>query len=125
MQRIFLFTGALFAFIGIAAGAFGAHILKHQLSTEMLSVFETAVRYQMYHALGLILLASIPGSLLGKWKSFTGWFFMTGTLLFSGSLYVLSLTGIRWVGAVTPIGGTIFLLGWLGLALGSLRKSPN
>lgn len=122
MSRSFFFAGSLFAFLGVAAGAFGAHVLKHHLDAEMLTVYETAVRYQMYHALGLIVVSLIPETSQNKWMSITRWSFIIGIFLFSGSLYALSLTGIKWLGAITPLGGVSFLLGWLGLMLFALRK---
>lgn len=121
MERIFFGIGAISAFISVAAGAFGAHGLRNRLSPELLSVFEVGARYQMYHALALIAVAwalsKWPGSLLVA----SGWFFVIGTLLFSGSLYLLSLTGLKWLGAITPFGGLAFLAGWLCLAWSALR----
>ena len=112
MDRIFVIFGALSAFIGIAAGAFGAHGLKSRLSAEMLSVFEVGVRYQMYHAFALIAAAWMQS----KWPSplitSGGWLFVIGTVLFSGSLYLMSLSGTSWLGAITPLGGLSFLAGW-------------
>ena len=116
MDRRFLLLGALSAFAAVAAGAFGAHALREHLSPELLAVYETAARYQMYHALALIGIAvgraEMPGPLLPA----AGWCFVWGTLLFSGSLYLLALTGITWLGAVTPFGGVLFLAGWASLA---------
>jgi len=121
MDRFFFIAGALSAFSAVALGAFGAHGLKGRLSPEMLNAFEVGVRYQMYHALALLAVgwASVrwPASSITA----AGWLFLLGTLIFSGSLYLLSLTGIRWLGAVTPIGGAAFLLGWLLLAWGVWR----
>ena len=118
MERVFFVIGAVSAFIGVAAGAFGAHGLKAQLSPEMLSVFEVGVRYQMYHAFALIAMAWAQA----KWPSSIvatgGWFFVVGTILFSGSLYLLSVTGVGWLGAITPLGGVAFLAGWGCLAWG-------
>ncbi|MBE0585794.1 MAG: DUF423 domain-containing protein [Desulfofustis sp.] len=118
MGRIFFTIGALSAFIGIAAGAFGAHGLKSKLSPEMLTVFEVGVRYQMYHAFALIAAAWA----LSKWPSplvtTGGWLFVIGTLIFSGSLYLLSISGVKWLGAITPLGGLAFLAGWLCIAIG-------
>jgi uncharacterized membrane protein YgdD (TMEM256/DUF423 family) len=108
--------GALSAFVGVAAGAFGAHGLKERLSAEMLAVFETGARYQMYHAFALVASAWAVARWPGAWSNASGWLFVAGTLVFSGSLYVLSLTGLRWLGAVTPLGGLAFLAGWLCLA---------
>ena len=116
MDRTFFFIGAVSAFIGVAAGAFGAHGLKERLGADMLAVFETGVRYQMYHAFALVAAAWAAARWPGGWASASGWLFVAGTVIFSGSLYVLSLTGLRWLGAVTPIGGLAFLAGWLCLA---------
>lgn len=116
MDRLFAFFGFLSAFIGVALGAFGAHALKTRLPQDLFEIFEVGVRYQMYHAFGLIAIAWA----IGRWPgvSFTaaGWCFVVGTVVFSGSLYTLSLTGIRWMGAVTPFGGLAFLAGWMLLA---------
>ena len=118
IEQLFAILGALSGFIGVAAGAFGAHGLRSRLSPEMLGVFETAARYQMYHALALIGVAWAATRWPGGGIHLAGWSFVAGTVLFSGSLYVLSLTGIRWLGAITPLGGAGFLLGWLSLAWG-------
>jgi uncharacterized membrane protein YgdD (TMEM256/DUF423 family) len=99
--------GAGFMFLAVGLGAFGAHALKSRLEPDMLAIFETGVRYQVYHALALLLLASLRG------PSKAGWCFTAGIALFSGSLYILALTGVRKWGAVTPIGGVLFLIGWL------------
>ena len=108
--------GALMAFMAVALGAFGAHALRGRLSPVDLATFETAVRYQMYHALGLILVAVRSGAFSSLLARVAGWAFTVGTLVFSGSLYVLVLTGERWLGAVTPVGGVAFLVGWGALA---------
>ncbi|HVF68627.1 MAG TPA: DUF423 domain-containing protein [Pyrinomonadaceae bacterium] len=116
MERTFFLLGALSAFVGVAAGAFGAHGLKERLSADMLAVFETGVRYQMYHAFALVAAAWAAARWPGALANASGWLFVAGTLVFSGSLYALSLTGVRWLGAITPIGGLAFLAGWLCLA---------
>jgi uncharacterized membrane protein YgdD (TMEM256/DUF423 family) len=116
MDRLFFLIGALSAFAGVAAGAFGAHGLKERLSADMLAVFETGVRYQMYHAFALLAAAWAADRWPGTLTSAAGWLFVAGTLVFSGSLYALSLSGQRWLGAITPIGGLAFLAGWLCLA---------
>jgi uncharacterized membrane protein YgdD (TMEM256/DUF423 family) len=120
MDRLFFGLGAASAFIAVAAGAFGAHALRTRLPPDLLAVFETAVRYQMYHALALIAAAWAstrwPGGLM-HWAS---WLFVLGTLLFSGSLYALALSGVRWLGAITPIGGVAFLAGWICLVVGAV-----
>ena len=119
----FLALGSILAGLGVAAGAFGAHALKDILDPPMLQVFETATRYVMYHAFGLCIVSwaidRYPEQRLEK----SGWLFLIGILLFSGSLYVVSLAGIRWMGAVTPIGGLAFMTGWLLLAWGVWRDT--
>jgi uncharacterized membrane protein YgdD (TMEM256/DUF423 family) len=116
MDRLFFLIGALSAFVGVAAGAFGAHGLKSRLGEDLLAVFETGVRYQMYHAFALFAAAWACSRWPGGLATASGWLFVAGTLVFSGSLYALSLTGQRWLGAVTPLGGLAFLAGWLCLA---------
>ena len=116
MDRLFFLAGALSAFIGVALGAFGAHGLRERLGADMLATFEIGVRYQMYHAFALIAAAWAASRWPGTLTSASGWLFVAGTIVFSGSLYVLSMTGLRWLGAITPIGGLAFLAGWLCLA---------
>jgi uncharacterized membrane protein YgdD (TMEM256/DUF423 family) len=120
-ERTFFVIGAVCGALGVAAGAFGAHALKGRLTPEMLAVFETGVRYQLVHALGLLAV----GWAAGRWTSgavrAAGWLFVVGVFLFSGSLYVLCLTGVRGLGAITPIGGAAFIAGWLLLAWGAWR----
>ena len=112
MDRFFFLSGAVAAFIAVALGAFGAHSLRTKLSPEMLAIFEVGVRYQMYHAFGLIAVAWA----MARWPDANlngaGWAFIVGIVIFSGSLYLLSATDARWLGAITPIGGLAFLLGW-------------
>ena len=116
MERVFAGLGALSALIAVALGAFAAHGLKARLSPELLTVFETAARYQMYHALGLLAVAWACGRWPVPAVIVAGWLFVVGTLIFSGSLYLLSVSGQRWLGAVTPLGGLAFIGGWLALA---------
>ena len=120
MDRTFFLAGALAGLVGVAFGAFGAHGLRGRLSPEMLAVFETGVRYQMYHALALMLTAAMMGRVTGRAIAAAGWLFVTGIVLFSGSLYLLAVTGITVLGAITPIGGGAFLLGWACLAIAML-----
>ena len=121
MDRLFFGLGALSAFIGVALGAFAAHGLKSRLDPAMLVTFETGVRYQMYHALGLLAVGWACTRWPGWASAASGWLFVAGTLLFSGSLYALALTGVRWLGAITPFGGVAFLAGWLCLAWGAYK----
>ncbi len=121
MDRIFLALGALSAAISVAAGAFGAHALKARLPPDLLAIFETGARYEMYHAIGLALAAWAASRSGGAAASWAGWLFVVGTVLFSGSLYALALSGIRALGAVTPFGGVAFIAGWIALALAALR----
>lgn len=121
MAKTFAALAGISGFIAVALGAFGAHGLRDRLAPDMLAIFEVGVRYQMYHALALLGVAL----LLDRWPSGTlqgsGWCFVAGTLIFSGSLYVLTLTGTRWLGAVTPLGGVAFLAGWALLAWAASR----
>ena len=116
MDRLFFAIGSLAGFLGVALGAFGAHALKARLGADMLGTFEVGVRYQMYHALALLAVGLAQTRWPGAVLTGSGWLFVTGTVLFSGSLYLLSVTGARWLGAVTPIGGLALLAGWLCLA---------
>jgi uncharacterized membrane protein YgdD (TMEM256/DUF423 family) len=118
MDRTFALAGALSAFLAVAAGAFGAHALRARLPPDLLAVFETGARYQMYHALALLAVAWASNHWPGTPLRAAGWLFIGGTLLFSGSLYLLALTGARWLGAITPLGGLLFLAGWAALAIG-------
>ena len=125
MDRLFAVLGALSGFLAVGAGAFGAHGLKARLTPDMLAVFETAVRYQMYHALALLAVAWAIGRWPGRATAAGGWCFVAGTVIFSGSLYALALTGVRGLGAITPVGGVLFLAGWLLLALAAWRGSAR
>ena len=121
MERRFMSLGALSAFIAVAAGAFGAHALRDRLDPGMLAAFETGARYQMYHALALMVVAWASTRWSGKLTAAAGWMFVAGTVLFSGSLYAMALTGQRSLGAITPLGGVAFLTGWLCLAFAARR----
>jgi len=121
LDRLFLVAGALSGFAGVALGAFAAHGLKARLAPELLATFEIGVRYQMYHALALLGVAWACTKWPGAWVTASGWLFIAGIVVFSGSLYVLALTGVRWLGAVTPLGGLAFLAGWLCLAWGAWK----
>jgi len=116
MDRPFVALGALSGFLSVAAGAFGAHALKRRLEPDLLAIFETGARYEMFHALALVLVGLLAARAPSATLTLAGWLFVAGTVLFSGSLYALALTGVRTLGAVTPLGGLAFLAGWLALA---------
>ena len=121
MDRILVVVGSLVALLGVAAGAFGAHGLKSRLTPELLAVFETGVRYQLVHALALLAVAWVCSRWPGRAASAAGLLFLIGIVVFSGSLYLLALTGVRSFGAVTPLGGVAFLAGWACLAWAGWR----
>jgi uncharacterized membrane protein YgdD (TMEM256/DUF423 family) len=112
MDRTFLLVGAVAGFIGVMLGAFGAHALRSRLSPDMLAVFETGVRYQMYHAFAVLIVALAAARFDGWMIRAAGWSFTAGIVLFSGSLYALTMTGVTSLGAITPLGGLAFLAGW-------------
>ena len=116
-MREWIIIGAIFAALSVLIGAFGAHGLKGKISSEDLVIFEVGVRYQMYHALALILLGLISASMSWKILILPGIFFCSGIIIFSGSLYLMVLTNMRWLGAITPIGGALLIFGWLSLVL--------
>lgn len=125
-ERLLLSLGAVNGFLAVALGAFGAHGLKEKITPAMLEVYNTGAHYHLIHAVALIMVAG----LLGRWESQgerftaavgharrTGWLFTTGIVVFAGSLYLLAITGTKWLGAITPIGGVCFLSGWISLLL--------
>lgn len=118
---MFFAIGSLAALLGVAAGAFGAHALRQRLTPDMLAVFETGVRYQLVHALALLAVAWACARWPGHGSRAAGWLFIVGIVLFSGSLYLLVVTGMRSFGAVTPVGGLAFMLGWACLAWAAWR----
>jgi uncharacterized membrane protein YgdD (TMEM256/DUF423 family) len=123
MDRTFLLIGSVLGFLGVVFGAFGAHALRSRLSPEMLVVFETAVRYQMYHTFALLIVAAAIGRMGdASLLVMAGWFFFAGILMFSGSLYALAITGAGLLGAVTPVGGVLFLIGWACLAVFAIGR---
>jgi uncharacterized membrane protein YgdD (TMEM256/DUF423 family) len=121
MERTFVGLGAALALVAVALGAFGAHGLRPTLSAADMATFETAARYQMYHALGLLAVAWVYARWPGTLVAVAGWLFVAGIIVFSGSLYTLVLTGQRWLGAVTPLGGLFFLVGWALIAWTAFR----
>jgi uncharacterized membrane protein YgdD (TMEM256/DUF423 family) len=121
----FVLIGSVLGAVAVAAGAFGAHGLKGWLAPEMLAVFETGVRYHLVHALALLAVAWATTRWSGHAVVLAGWLFVAGIVLFSGSLYALSLTGVRAFGIVTPFGGAAFIVGWLLLAWGAWAGKPR
>ena len=121
MDRLWFALGSLSGLIGVGLGAFGAHALRERLSPDSLAVFETGVRYQMYHALALLAVAFAVQRWGDSLPSWAGGLFVGGILLFSGSLYALSLSGVRSFGAITPFGGLAFIAGWACLSLAAFR----
>jgi uncharacterized membrane protein YgdD (TMEM256/DUF423 family) len=117
-NRLFLGAAAIFAFIAVAAGAFGAHGLKNAVTPERLDVFKTAAHYELVHAVALMMISILPSS---KLLRFAGWAFITGIVIFSGSLYLLVLLNVGWLGAITPIGGVAFLAGWAMLLVYAVK----
>ncbi|MEO8062471.1 MAG: DUF423 domain-containing protein [Pseudomonadota bacterium] len=121
MDRLLYICAGVAGFVGVALGAFAAHALKAKLAPDLLAVFETAVRYQMYHVFALCAAAWAWARWQHKAFAVAGWLFVAGIAIFSGSLYLLALTGTRWLGAITPFGGLALLTGWLCLAVGAWR----
>ena len=117
-----LATGAVAAGVGVALGAFGAHGLKSRVEPQMLAVFETGVRYHLYHALALLAVAWAASRSTSALPGAAGWAFLVGIVLFSGSLYLLVFTGTKWLGAITPLGGLAFLVGWVLLAASAFAR---
>ena len=119
----FIAIGSVFAMLGVLLGAFGAHILKNQLTSGQISIYQTGVEYQMYHSFAILFVGlyqlQVQSSRLLHSSAIA---FMIGIILFSGSLYLLSMTGIRWIGVVTPIGGMAFIIGWLCLAMATVKN---
>jgi uncharacterized membrane protein YgdD (TMEM256/DUF423 family) len=124
MDRTFAVAGALLAFAAVALGAFGTHALADRLSPSDMEIFETAVRYHLAHAVGLLGVAWAWSRWPVGGVAMSGWLIMAGILIFSGSLYLLVLTDTRWLGAVTPVGGVALLLGWASLAWAIVRAAP-
>ncbi|MCY4662485.1 MAG: DUF423 domain-containing protein [Acidobacteria bacterium] len=117
-------AGAVLSGLGVLVGAFGAHGLRDRVTADMLAVFETGVRYHLIHGLAVLAVAWAAARWPSAWIGAAGWLFAAGIVVFSGSLYILAISGVRWWGAVTPIGGVCFLAGWAALAVGALRATP-
>jgi uncharacterized membrane protein YgdD (TMEM256/DUF423 family) len=123
--KAFLLLGAIACMLAVLSGAFGAHALRGKLTADLLAIYQTAVQYHFWHALGLLAIGIVtiylPTSAPLKWA---GWLMLAGVLIFSGSLYLLALTGARWLGAITPIGGTAFIVSWALLAF-AIARAPS
>lgn len=122
MSKTILLTGAGFMAVAVIVGAFGAHALKAKLSLDMLQVYKTGVEYHFYHALGLLLIGIIAQNSSSGLINWSALFITAGIVLFSGSLYLLAITGIKWLGAITPLGGLSFIAGWVLLFIAIWRK---
>ncbi len=120
-MKTFAILGSLMGAIAVATGAFGAHGLANRVDARMIEVWETAARYQMYHALAMFAVAWLVTQTQATSATVAGWSFFAGTLIFSGSLYILVLSGVKWLGAITPIGGTIMIVGWICCLLAALQ----
>lgn len=125
MNHRLLFIAAISGFIAVALGAFGAHGLKNIASAEMVNIFKLAVEYQFYHTFALVSLAFAAQWLSAKWLNWSAGFFIVGILLFSGSLYLYALTGVKWIGPITPMGGLCLLIGWALFAISAWRRPIN
>lgn len=123
MNKFFLVLGGINAALAVILGAFGAHGLKNKISAELLEIFQTGVQYHFYHALGLLVVGFLafhyPGSSYLRWS---GWLMLSGIIIFSGSLYILSIGGVRWMGAITPVGGVAFILSWILLVWAVIKS---
>ncbi|MBR9793085.1 MAG: DUF423 domain-containing protein [Gammaproteobacteria bacterium] len=124
-MRLYVMIGALLALLGVMLGAFGAHGLKNILDTSALATFEVGVRYQMYHALAILLVGGLAAQASMIWRKRAALLFVIGSVLFSGSIYLLVLTGQKWLGPVTPLGGLCLMLGWVALVIGVMKGVDN
>lgn len=121
MNHVFLIVAAIFGATGVMLGAFAAHGLRDKLSASVFNAFQTGVTYQFYHTLALFALALWLKQTTSPWLITAGYLWIAGVLLFSGSLYALALTGVKWFGPITPMGGLLFILGWISLLIGAIQ----
>ena len=125
MNRTFVALGSSLAFLGVALGAFGTHGLKDRLSPASIEIWKTAVQYHLIHALALVFIGLLASQIQSKNIERAGWLIFAGTIVFAGSLYALAVSGIKWLGAITPLGGVCFLAGWLMIAVTVAKYHPN
>jgi len=124
IDKPLVITGCVAALLAVALGAFGAHGLKARVSSDLLAVFQTGVQYHFYHALGLVLVGILTGSLSATvWVRTAGWLMLAGIVIFSGSLYLMTFSGQRWLGMITPVGGLSFILAWATLAVAVVKSA--
>ncbi len=109
--------------LAVALGAFGAHVVEGMLTPDRFDVYKTAVQYHFYHALGMLIVGTVSLHFSNKWITWSGYFLLVGILIFSGSLYLLTLLDISWLGAITPLGGVAFILGWISFSIGLLKQN--
>jgi uncharacterized membrane protein YgdD (TMEM256/DUF423 family) len=122
--KLFLILGGINAALVVMLGAFGAHGLKAKLTAEMLAVYQTGVHYHLFHALGLLAVGLVASQIADSvWLKWSGWLMLLGIILFSGSLYVLSVSGLRWVGVVTPFGGVAFIAAWIVFVIAIVKSA--
>lgn len=121
MERIFIAIAGILGATGVAAGAFGAHALRERLDPDLLRVWNTAAEYHLLHAVALLGVAWLAQRSPGTATSVAGWALIVGVVLFSGSLYTMALSGVRWLGAITPLGGLAFIIGWVAIVVASFR----
>jgi uncharacterized membrane protein YgdD (TMEM256/DUF423 family) len=124
MSKLILMTASVLLALAVVIGAFGAHGLKSHLSTEMIQVYKTGVEYHFYHALGLLLIGVLSISMPSGFLNWSAFLLAVGIVLFSGSLYIMAITGIKWFGAITPLGGLSFIAGWILLFVAVWKKMP-
>ncbi|WP_424963766.1 DUF423 domain-containing protein [Ekhidna sp.] len=123
MHKLFLIISSVSGMLAVMLGAFGAHALKDKLTSEgTLDTYQTAVQYQFYHTLALLAIAFLMTKYESQWLNYAGYSMTFGILIFSGSLYILCFTGMKWLGAITPIGGLLFILGWVFLLMTALKS---
>ena len=124
LTKLFLVLGGINAALVVVLGAFGAHVVKTRISSDMMAVYHTATLYHAIHALGLIAIGVVAGWLPdSSYLKSAGWVMFSGIVLFSGSLYLLSITGARWLGSITPIGGVVFIVAWVLFCVAVLKAS--